>query len=27
VDNSGAIEDAGQTIMQVLEQSACLGRV
>lgn len=27
VDNSGAIEDAGQTIMHVLEQSACLGRV
>lgn len=23
VDNSGAMEDAGKTIMQVLEQSAC----
>lgn len=27
VDNSGAIEDAGQAIMQLLEQSAYLGRL
>lgn len=27
VDNSGAIEDAGKTIMQVLEQSVCSRRV